>query len=112
MPGAGALRSTVGDLLTLLHAHLEPGTTALPEAIRLVQEPRATVNRWLQVGLGWHLSPMRGTEHKVLWHNGGTGGSFSYVGLVPGANTGVVVLTNTARSVDRLGLRLLQQLTG
>lgn len=110
MPGAGALYSTVHDLLALLRAHLEPQTTAIPEALRLVQQPRATLNRWLRVGLGWHLSPLRGTEHAVLWHNGGTGGFFSYVALLPAARAGVVVLSNTARPVDGVGLRVLQQL--
>jgi serine-type D-Ala-D-Ala carboxypeptidase/endopeptidase len=110
MPGAGALHSTVNDLLTLLRAHLEPDTCALPEAVRLVQQPRATAHRWLRVGLGWHLSPVRGTQHSALWHNGGTGGFASYVALMPDAHVGVVVLTNTARPVDRVGIRLLQRL--
>lgn len=110
MPGAGALRSTVSDLLAFLRAHVEPQTTTLPAALTLVQQPRTNVNRLLQVGLGWHLSPVRGTKHRALWHNGGTGGSFSYVALIPDARVGVVVLTNTARPVDGLGLDLLQQL--
>lgn len=110
MAGAGALRSTVHDLLALLRAHLDPHLTGLTEALTLVQQPRATVNRRLQVGLGWHLSAIRGTPHTALWHNGGTGGSFSYVALLREARVGVVVLTNTVRSVDRLGTRLLRQL--
>jgi CubicO group peptidase (beta-lactamase class C family) len=47
----------------------------------------------------------------VLWHNGGTGGFRSFVAFVREANTAVVVLSNTARSVDRLGLRLLKALS-
>jgi CubicO group peptidase (beta-lactamase class C family) len=110
MPGAGALRSTVHDLLKLLHAHLDPDTCALSEAVSLVQRPRATASRRLQVGLGWHRSPVPGTTHTALWHNGGVGGSFSFVALLPEARAGVVALTNTARSVDRLGFGLLCRL--
>jgi D-alanyl-D-alanine-carboxypeptidase/D-alanyl-D-alanine-endopeptidase len=110
MPGAGALRSTVQDLLMFLRAHLDPSSTAMPEALRLVQQPQAQANRWLQVGLGWHLSPLRGTDHRALWHNGGTAGSCSYVALVPDAGVGVVALTNTGRPVDSLGVRLLTRL--
>lgn len=110
MSGAGALRSTVHDLLTFLRAHLEPESSALPGAIRLAQQPRATVNEALRVGLGWHLSPLPKTEHVALWHNGGTGGTFSYLALVPEARVGVVVLTNTAHPADPLGLQLLQSL--
>lgn len=110
MSGAGALYSTVHDLLTLLHAHREPASTALPEALRLVQQPRVRGNRWLEVGLGWFLSSIRSSIHTALWHNGGTGGFASYVALVPTADAGVVVLADTARSADRTGVRLLSTL--
>jgi D-alanyl-D-alanine-carboxypeptidase/D-alanyl-D-alanine-endopeptidase len=46
----------------------------------------------------------------VLWHNGGTGGFRSFAAVAREAGTAVVVLSNTARSVDRLGLRLLKAL--
>jgi D-alanyl-D-alanine-carboxypeptidase/D-alanyl-D-alanine-endopeptidase len=110
MPGAGALYSTVPDLLTLLRAHLEPDSTALPDALRLVQRPRVRRNRWLHVGLGWFLSPVRSSGHTALWHNGGTGGFASYVALLPTVDAGVVVLADRARSVDRPGVRLLSTL--
>jgi CubicO group peptidase (beta-lactamase class C family) len=112
MPGAGALYSTVPDLLTLLRAHLEPDGTTLRDALGLVQRPRARRNRWLQVGLGWFLSPVRSTGHTALWHNGGTGGFAGYLALLPAAEAGVVVLADTARSVDRAGVRLLASLAG
>jgi hypothetical protein len=46
----------------------------------------------------------------VLWHNGGTSGFRSLVAFTRETHTAVVVLSNTARSVDRLGLRLLKAL--
>jgi CubicO group peptidase (beta-lactamase class C family) len=107
MSGAGALYSTVPDLLALLRAHLQPDGTALPEALRLVQQPRVRKDRWLQVGLGWLLSPVRSLDFTALWHNGRTGGFSSYVALLPAAGVGVVVLADTAVPVERLGLRLL-----
>jgi serine-type D-Ala-D-Ala carboxypeptidase/endopeptidase len=48
----------------------------------------------------------------LLWHNGGTSGFRSFVSAIRVAGTAVVVLSNTARSVDRLGLRLLKALPG
>jgi hypothetical protein len=48
----------------------------------------------------------------VLWHNGGTSGFRSFVAFTGETHTAVVVLSNSARSVDRLGLRLLKALTG
>ena len=87
MPGAGALYSTVTDLLTLGRKQLAPDTTPLCEALRLVQQPQARGNRWVQVGLGWHLIPVRGSPLTALWHNGGTGGFASHVSLVPDARS-------------------------
>jgi hypothetical protein len=46
----------------------------------------------------------------VAWHNGGTAGYRSHVALVPGSGTAVVVLGNSARSVDRVARGLLQAL--
>lgn len=110
MPGAGALRSTVSDQLALLRAHLDPSTSPMPAALALVQQPHARANRFVQVALGWHLSPVRGTSSTALWHNGGTGGSSSYVALLRDARIGVVVLSNMARPVDPLGARLLRRI--
>jgi serine-type D-Ala-D-Ala carboxypeptidase/endopeptidase len=107
MPGAGALRSTAHDLLEFVHVNLVPGDSRKAEALVTAQQPRARANRWIQVGLGWHLSPLRATAHTVLWHNGATAGSTSYLGLVPELGAGVVVLSNSGRSVDALGVRLL-----
>jgi len=81
----------------ILRAHLRPDDTARAEALRLVQQPRVRRNRWLQVGLGWFLSPVRSTGLTALWHNGGTGGFASYAALLPAAEAGVVVLADTAR---------------
>ena len=46
--------------------------------------------------------------HQVLWHTGGTGGFRSFLGFVKETETGVVVLSNCARSVDAIGFRILE----
>jgi D-alanyl-D-alanine-carboxypeptidase/D-alanyl-D-alanine-endopeptidase len=46
----------------------------------------------------------------MIWHNGATAGSYSYVRFIPEIKLGVVVLSNTGRSVDALGVRLLTAL--
>jgi CubicO group peptidase (beta-lactamase class C family) len=63
-----------------------------------------------EVGLGWLIARPPGAAGPMLWHNGGTGGFRSFVGVDREVGTAVVVLANTARSVDRLGLRLLKAL--
>ncbi|MGI9517046.1 MAG: serine hydrolase domain-containing protein [Pirellulaceae bacterium] len=49
-------------------------------------------------------------SRSMLWHNGMVGGSASYLGLVPEFEIGVVVLTNTAKSVDAIGDRIVSKL--
>jgi serine-type D-Ala-D-Ala carboxypeptidase/endopeptidase len=108
--GAGALHSTVDDLLTFLGAHLRPGSTALGPAIELARRPRLRIGRRAAVGLGWLMvAPRRGP--RIIWHSGGTGGFRSYVGLAPdGGRTAVAALSGSKRSPDRLGDRLVKRL--
>jgi serine-type D-Ala-D-Ala carboxypeptidase/endopeptidase len=111
LAGAGALRSSVADLLVLLRAHLDPDATPLGPAIRLAMEPRARISRPLAVGLGWHILDRKGGA-RWWWHNGGTGGFCSFVGLDPAIGRAVAVLANDTRSVDRIGQLLLEAPTG
>jgi CubicO group peptidase (beta-lactamase class C family) len=106
MPAAGSLRSSVADMTTFLRACLEPGSDPIGRALELAQRPVHRVNRRLCVGLGWMIVTSRGSG-PVVWHNGGTWGFRSFAGLSSERDRAVVVLSNTARSVDRLGWRLL-----
>ena len=112
LPGMGALHSTGADLARFLAAQLDPAGTPLEEAIRLTQQPRLPAGRLGHQALGWMVSPLPRTDRRMHWHNGGTGGAFSFLGLELGATVGAVVLTNTARSVDALGMSLLARLVG
>lgn len=106
LAGAGALRSTPDDLLRFLAAHVTPEATPLAAQIRLAMEPRLRAGRHLRMALGWHVLEVSG-ENPVWWHNGGTGGFFSFVAVDPAAAVAVVVLANSARSVDRVGSAVL-----
>ena len=112
MPAAGSLRSTAPDLLRFLRACLHPSPgEPLAAALALAQQPRADINRHLSVGLGW-LILRRGDDRPVVWHNGGTWGFRSFAAFVPSRHLAVVVLSNAARSVDRLGFTLVEGLGG
>jgi CubicO group peptidase (beta-lactamase class C family) len=61
----------------------------------------------LAIGLGW----VRLDRPNLLWwHNGGTGGYRSFAGFRPERRDAVVVLTNQARSVDRIGIAMFRSL--
>ena len=99
MAGAGALRSTVDDLLTYSEAYLHPeklpaasaGPAAtLAAALRLAQKPEADVASGLQIALAWLVRP----EADLYWHDGGTGGYSSMVMFQPQRDRAIVVLYN------------------
>ena len=58
--------------------------------------------------LGWLR--LHGREGALLWHNGGTAGYRSFVGVDPDHQVAVAALTASDRSVDGLGIRLVQTL--
>lgn len=99
---AGGIRSTVADLTVLAAALLDgtaPGLGAL--------EPRHDFSRGVRIGAAWITL---GTgDRTVTWHNGRTGGFASWVGLDRSGQTGVVLLSATAASLDRHGFRLLAE---
>jgi CubicO group peptidase (beta-lactamase class C family) len=103
LAGAGALWSSMDDLARFVRANLEPPEGALGEAVRLTQQPRVGSGR-MELGMAWIR--LAGKHGKLLFHNGGTAGYRSFVGVDVDRRRGVVVLGNSDRSVDRLGLRL------
>lgn len=115
LAGAGALRASAADLLTLLHAFLArdvqtPLGRVLDDALR----PRAPAgDDSVQVALGWHLR-RDASGHTFVFHNGATGGFCSFAGFDEATGRGVVVLASAAipLPVEALGLALLRRATG
>jgi CubicO group peptidase (beta-lactamase class C family) len=103
LAGAGALWSSVSDLALFVCANLAPPEGALGEAIRLTQQPRAGSGRMEQAMAWIRLS---GKDGELLFHNGGTAGYRSFVGVDVDRRRGVVVLGDSDRNVDRQGFRL------
>lgn len=98
---AGGIRSTLGDLAVFAGALLDgtaPGAAAL--------DPTAPfAGPAVRIGVAWLTTSVRGRE--ITWHNGGTGGWRSYVGLDRAAGRAVAVVRASPRSVDRIGMDLL-----
>lgn len=103
LAGAGALRSDAHDMIRYLRAMMSAGPESAYALARAPQRPFDKQGG--RIGLAWHTNLVRNTP--VVWHNGMTGGYASYVGFTADGQRGVVVLTNSAVSVDRLALAAL-----
>ncbi len=109
LAGAGALRSTANDLLTLLAAELRYASSPLAAAMdAMLKVRRPTGTPGLEIALGWHVR-VRPSGGDIVWHNGGTGGYRSIIAFNPVARTGVIVLSNmnTDSGVDDIGQHIL-----
>ena len=109
LAGAGALRSTVNDQLKFLAANLGLTQTDLLEPMRQTHTSRHDIDAHMSIGLGWHVSTH--APGPILWHNGQTGGYHSFAGFIETPPTAVVMLTNTAASVDAEATTLLERLS-
>jgi CubicO group peptidase (beta-lactamase class C family) len=107
LAGAGAIRSNAVDMLKFAAANLHPERGALERAMAFAQQPRASAGSpVMQIGLNWMIS--HGQGDTIVWHNGGTGGYRTFLGLDHATKRAVVILTNsTGEGADDIGMHLL-----
>ena len=104
LAGAGALRSSVTDMLAFLEAFLGYRESPLAPAMKAMLDVRRPMGK-MEIGLAWFLLG------EGAWHGGSTGGFRAFLGCEPKAGIGVVVLSNAATpiGVDDIGGHLLNQ---
>jgi serine-type D-Ala-D-Ala carboxypeptidase/endopeptidase len=105
LAGAGALRSSLADMLRFASAVLSPPDSPIGRAIRMAVAPRFRVNEALSLGLNWHRVILGGDT--VVFHNGGTAGFRTYVGINPQAGMAVVLLGNSAQDNEDIARHVL-----
>ncbi len=106
LAGAGAIRSTANDMLKFAAAHMGQVKTPLDAAMARMRVPRRPAGqKRMEIAMGWHILTQTGTD--LYWHNGGTGGYRTFLGMELGAKRAVVVLSNTVLSNDDVGFHLL-----
>ena len=113
LAGAGAIRSTAGDMLTYLEAQLHPEKApALANALVQSHQLHAEGLPGTRIGLAWFYR----SESSEYWHNGGTAGYSSFANFDPKGDYAVVVLANTGPSLGafagQLGEHIRQRLAG
>ena len=106
MAGAGGIKSSGKDMLVFLSYAMGLKDSKLKPAFDLSQTINHKINEKMSIGLGWHVITQDGRN--IVWHNGGTDGFVSFAGCDLGSQRGVVVLSNTMESIDRIGLELFE----
>jgi CubicO group peptidase (beta-lactamase class C family) len=105
--GAGAIRSTTIDMLKFAAANVHPERGALQQAMAFAQQSRAPAGGPnASIGLNWII--LNEDADTIVWHNGGTGGYRTFLGLLPSKKVAVVVMTNSGGAgSDDIGMHLL-----
>jgi CubicO group peptidase (beta-lactamase class C family) len=104
--GAGALRSTASDLLVFLQANMKTTDDKLVKAMKLTQ--KVTFDKKPALGMAWFKDQIDNDTY--FWHNGATGGCYSYIGFMPEKGVAVVALSNSTLEVDPVGEEILSAL--
>jgi len=109
--GAGALRSSAGDMLTFLAAMLGYTRTPLSGAMARMLAVRREATSAFKMGLGWRVEQLDGRE--IVWTGGATYGSRTFAGYDPKSRVGVVVLSNynAGSGIDDIGRHVLNART-
>ena len=100
---AGGVYASARDMVAYLQAYMFKPLR--PYALALQPQRPLAADSDTKIGLAWLLEQRQG--HSYAWHSGQTGGYASYAAFTTDGKRGVVVLTNTARDVDALGLSAL-----
>ncbi|GAB3813893.1 serine hydrolase [Kribbella italica] len=102
---AGGIRGSIRDLARLAAALLLDGSAPGVAAL----DPVADFSGRTRIGAAWITLDHNGWP--VTWHNGGTGGFRTWLGLDRTAGTAVALMSATSISVDHHGFNLLAQHT-
>lgn len=106
--GAVGMRSTANDLLEFIAANAGLTNSPLAPAMAdMLKVRRPTQYDARKVAVGWHVVTLHGIE--IVWANGQSEGYRAFIGFVPKTHAGVVVLSNSANTIDDIGAHLLDK---
>ncbi|GJL94465.1 MAG: penicillin-binding protein [Hyphococcus sp.] len=113
LAGAGAIRSTLNDMQKFAASFAGFGADVdITTSIKSTYEQQYAIPGGdKSFYLGWISPTQTASGENIFWHDGGTGGSRSFFGFINNADRkqAVVILSNTAFSVNDIGLHLLDE---
>ena len=104
LEGAGALRSTAGDLGRLAKVQLGMIENPLAHDLDADREILAEAGGF-DITRVWHVG--QSPDGEIFWHNGGTGGFWSFFGFRPTTNDAVAILVSGDPDPTGIGLTWL-----
>jgi serine-type D-Ala-D-Ala carboxypeptidase/endopeptidase len=111
MNGAGAVRSTLNDMMRYLDFELGRVNVPLRSLLPALHEPRHAAGPNGSIGLGWQMRG--GPDGKIIFKDGAMPGYASYMAFAPSRGTGVVVLSNQAGcAVPQIASQIMGGLNG
>jgi D-alanyl-D-alanine-carboxypeptidase/D-alanyl-D-alanine-endopeptidase len=111
MAGAGAVRSTLDDMMRYLDFELGRVDIPLRSLLPVLHQPRHAAVPNGSVGLAWQMR--NGPNGRVVFKDGAMPGYASYMAFAPSQGTGVVVLSNQAQcAVPKIASLIMRELNG
>ena len=105
LAGAGALRSSMTDMLKFLAANIGEPASDLERAMRTAHTPRFPIGGNAKIGLGWiTITTAKGS---FIYHDGGTGGYGAIVAIDPQRHVGLVLLGNRTGIPEDIAMHLM-----
>ncbi len=104
LAAAGSLRSTTGDLERLARIELGLIDNPLGHDLAADREIVAPAGGF-DITRVWHVG--ESPDGRIYWHNGGTGGFWSFFGFKPATNEAIAILISGDTEPTGIGLRWL-----
>lgn len=90
--GAGALKSTLHDMLRYLEHQMNPDQSPLKREIELTHQIHSKTQwKYYNMGLGWVIERKKWSDYPIIHHDGGTTGFFTYCGFMKEKQIGTVI---------------------
>jgi CubicO group peptidase (beta-lactamase class C family) len=102
---AGALRSTLNDMLKLLKANIAPDQCKLGKAIKMTHEPHFPSIPYTRTALAWNITSTG--ESTIIWHEGQNQSHYAFIGLDREHGVGAVILAGSGIPQTDIGLHIL-----
>lgn len=110
--GAGALKSTINDMIIYLQHQMGMVDSPLQEAISLTHQVQGVkAHKKVQMGLSWFIEEKKWSSYPIIHHGGTTMGFHTYFGFIKEEQIGVVIFSTIQLKTLRL-IKMLLNITG